>query len=570
MTLIGWLFSAARRSWHALPLNERARASLRKALFTRLPRLFRVTKSYSMWQLRENNIKALRPLRQGRRCLVLSTGHTLFIAEQLSRELASFGFQPTIQESWAGGETDFCFAIAPHMFEHLPAHYFVVQVEQLQDQRWRSESYNGLLRASAAVLDYSADNIAELLSRGFHYTGLFHLPISIAERVNRQMDRPIEILFYGAMNERRRAIISALSDEWTITIASEVFGEEMKSRLSSTKIVLNLHFYDDARLETTRLCESLSHGAMVLSEDATDISAHPELVNLVTFVSTGNIEAMRRALRTLKDRADVQQSLSEHHSAIAAAPRHFRGYLARFLLAQQMISFETFESSVPAYPGLPESWSRICLTLPETPDRRQAFSTAHPQFALFDGLRYHPAWKGCALSYKHLFNATAARQSDMMVICEDDAVFDQADPRLDAILQYLAARVGQWDVFSGFIADLSEDVRIIRIEEEQGQKYIWLDHAVSTLFNIYAPSARQGLSNWNIRDDLTIDRYMASLGLRFVTTYPFFAGHDETLTSTVWGFDNREYRTMIEKTNVTLSRKIREFEHAEANAGANG
>ena len=42
-----------------------------------------------------------------------------------------------------------------------------------------------------------------------------------------------------------------------------VWGEELSKLLSRAKIVLNLHYYEAKILETCRILESISYGALV-------------------------------------------------------------------------------------------------------------------------------------------------------------------------------------------------------------------------------------------------------------------------------------------------------------------
>jgi hypothetical protein len=150
----------------------------------------------------------------------------------------------------------------------------------------------------------------------------------------------------------------------------------------------------------------------------------------------------------------------------------------------------------------------------------------------------------------------------MAIIAEDDAYLrPDHDARLANILQYLEAHTGAWDVFSGFIADVSPDVKIARTEDFGGDTFVWLDRAVSMVFNIYSAKAITALSEWEATSSPdatgnTFDRFMERSRLRFVTTTPFLVGHAENLHSTLWGIPNSGYAPVIDRGAATLAGKL--------------
>lgn len=120
-----------------------------------------------------------------------------------------------------------------------------------------------------------------------------------------------------------------------------------------------------------------------------------------------------------------------------------------------------------------------------------------------------------------------------------------------------------WDIFSGFIADLSQDVHILDIEEFSGETFITIDKTVSMVFMIYSQKAYHIIDQWdytNTEQDNTIDRFIENKqNLRIILTHPFLVGHQEQLNSTLWEMKNSQYNDMILKTHELLIEKISKF-----------
>ena len=123
---------------------------------------------------------------------------------------------------------------------------------------------------------------------------------------------------------------------------------------------------------------------------------------------------------------------------------------------------------------------------------------------------------------------------------------------------YLARREGQWDIFSGVIANLHEEARVLNVETYRGLEFVTIDKMTSTVFNIYSRRALEYIAAWNpMFEDAqvnTIDRYLEHAGLRIVLTDPFMVGHREEMHSTLWGFQNTQYRDMIAESQRQLGR----------------
>ena len=77
-------------------------------------------------------------------------------------------------------------------------------------------------------------------------------------------------------------------------------------------MVVNIHYYEGAILESTRVCECLSLGATVVSEMSSNQGEHLDWEDMVTFTPVGDIQAMIEAIRDCLKEGIHLQSNSEN------------------------------------------------------------------------------------------------------------------------------------------------------------------------------------------------------------------------------------------------------------------
>lgn len=528
----------------------------------------------------ERILRELSPPTNGTRTFLIATPpHTLHCARLIKKCLEEEGFVADIAyDTETYHNYHHAIIICPQVFKSLPPpnNYIAVQMEQSVSNRWFSWRYLAILRSAGAVLDYSIRNIEFLMSSGIRSNKIFYMPISVNIDLYQQYrnfvkptleGREPKVLFYGDDKcDRRRRLLEGISARFPVTVVNNKFGEEILEEIASSDVVINIHYYDGALLETTRIYEVLSVGVPIISEKSADLEDHRQLHDVVDFVDVGDVNGVVCALtRILFDASYRRQKLQAIKSFNEKEQYSFANFFRRFLLAQNIISYERFKSATREYlPPVPDK-PYICLTLPETPARTRAFlSQGLEDFILWPGLRFEPSWKGCALSYKYLFNTLQERGVKFAVVCEDDALFpDDFAERFARVKRYLENTQG-WHLFSGLIADLSPRAVISKVEEFEGEIFIHLDTAVSTVFNVYNAELIERLGQWSVDggavDTNTIDRYLEALpNLRVVTVFPFLVGHRIDVSSTLWNFGNKEYLQLISKSESLLREKVADF-----------
>ena len=512
---------------------------------------------------------------------VMATRHTLFVAHLLAHALQKAGFAVDVMtEPPKGGFVhDAYFVVCPQMFKRLPPgeKRIAVQMEQSVSSRWFTPDYLSTLENSLAVIDYAQTNLQFLEGRGIAYPHTFLVPVGgfagYGEYLRRNslhpqgLDAPCDVLFYGDVNApRRQQLLAAIGERYQLRIVGNLFGPELHRAMASARVVVNLHYYEGALLETTRIHECLSLGVPVVSETSADQSEHSALEGAVRFVPVGDVPALLQAIGDVLGASPQQSAAAQaaREEAVAASQAHFEFMLYRMLLARRWLDYPQFQALTGTTP-LPGT--RLALSLPETTHRRAMFiSHQAPGVQVFDGLRYSPGWTGCALSYKYLAQQALTAQWPQLEVMEDDVLFlpDYAEHKA-VVDAYLAQHSGQWDVFVGLVAIMHPDTRVLGVERQGGLVFVTIDRMMSMVHNTYAPTALRLLAQWDETntdpETNTIDRYLQTRQqLRVVTTLPFLVGHHEELHSSLWGIQNSHYAEIIATAQAALEAKVQAFE----------
>lgn len=161
----------------------------------------------------------------------------------------------------------------PHaVIEHIPKDSIIVNLEQLSggSSVWSNETYLDVLR-NHEVWDYSWANIEWLKEQNI--TNVKKISIGYSPSLEFVLPPPetkdIDVLFFGAVNERRSRIINALNmhpEINSVCSTSSSFGEERNKLIARSKIVINIHYYPSKILETVRLSHLVANKAYVISE----------------------------------------------------------------------------------------------------------------------------------------------------------------------------------------------------------------------------------------------------------------------------------------------------------------
>lgn len=329
--------------------------------------------------------------------------------------------------------------------------------------------------------------------------------------------------------------------------------------LSEAGIVLAASSFDDHR-ETIRIVALADMAEPISNRDILIVVApdRPSLCRLLPLA--------RRCRAVLCDCPGLLQDLQRHGIPIeqifalknrdSLAEGLIRYFLAVGSARPDGQDWQAF-SDLHALPPHP----RMCLSLPETVERRQNFLAANLNgFRIFDGVRHVPGWIGAASSFRLMARACLDQQAVPALFVEDDVVFAaNFESRLGIVSSYLKEQ--RWDVFSGLLTDVGADYVVTDVVRHGGEVFIHLNCCVGMVCGLYNHRALDRLASWTPETGLHIDRYLENFeGLKVVTTLPFLADHCDGLTSSIWRFGNRRYRNMIRNSEARLKQMLKEYE----------
>ncbi len=170
-----------------------------------------------------------------------------------------------------------------------------VNLEQLGDGGARvTEDYLNLLRTSA-VIDYDDRNLASYDCKpgDVPLVSFQWAPYLATSTPLPLQDRPIDLLFFGSLNERRKALFARIEAcGWSVSMFDHpLYGQERDQFIRQAKAVFNCHFYETSRFEQARAFHTLSLGTPVISERTKRTTPPAAFENAVTWVSHENLEA---------------------------------------------------------------------------------------------------------------------------------------------------------------------------------------------------------------------------------------------------------------------------------------
>jgi hypothetical protein len=160
----------------------------------------------------------------------------------------------------------------------FPKNYIIYQLEQKDISKWIDKKYELSILYSKKTWDYSKSNInkfSDILQKKITYLPIPLIPINYLDHTLILKNPKNDILFYGSMNAIRKYKLEYLQKKlfpkYKIKIINNIYGIPLLKEIINSKVVLNIHFYKNALLETNRLNEILSCNIFIISEKS-DIS----------------------------------------------------------------------------------------------------------------------------------------------------------------------------------------------------------------------------------------------------------------------------------------------------------
>ncbi len=286
-----------------------------------------------------NNCESSVSLVSAKRIDIITPGHTLFLAKQIVSYLNAVGIESEIHspDFTEYGPIPYL-VICANIMPKLPPCYICYQMEQTINSRWLTDKYVDILDHAQAVLDYSRVN-EDYFKRNESIKGkIYYVPMGVSNSdIGHQVNldnQDIDVLFYGDMNcDRRKRIIGELSKFFKVHVESNLFGNDMLDVIRRSKVVLNIHYYEGALLETPRIAEILSLGtSVIVSEKSNDLEEERRFCNYIDLVDTDDVHAMRERIAFWLDNPIERiNKLNENKKCIMNGRLEAKGYFDEFL-----------------------------------------------------------------------------------------------------------------------------------------------------------------------------------------------------------------------------------------------
>ena len=194
-------------------------------------------------------------------------------------------------ESYNKNDTIYLILFSKHKHNLLPKRVIFYQIEQFESKFLSDPNYFNKFKyigkKAEKIWEYS--NSASKLYKKYFSNRLEWKPMPFVIEENIQSSNfdscEYDIFFYGHKNSRREKILLELSKTFNIIIGFGCYGIEKFNLISKSKIILNIHYYKNAGLETCRINEILNYNKIILSEkssiDINNMNLYKEIIEFV-------------------------------------------------------------------------------------------------------------------------------------------------------------------------------------------------------------------------------------------------------------------------------------------------
>lgn len=200
---------------------------------------------------------------------------------------------------------DLYIVLGLHRLRDIPDNFVAVQAEQV-GSRCMTEGYLQRLSCARCVWDFSPRNVEYFTGKGIRCVLVgTRVPMDIffpgSDPMYRHFsgrEKDIDVLFYGAKCARRKSIENAFIQSGLKAVFRyyNLFNDERDELVSRAKIVVNVHYWPMASLETHRIEYLCSRGKCILSERSSDEELDKEYETSVVFSPIGEMVTTSKKL----------------------------------------------------------------------------------------------------------------------------------------------------------------------------------------------------------------------------------------------------------------------------------
>lgn len=138
--------------------------------------------------------------------------------------------------------------------KQISGNYIAVQSEPLH------------VKGSPEYLEYLENAI-----QVWDYTKNFKIGYSKIWEADYQQMKPIDVLFYGSMNDRRASVLNSIKGITILSGENSCYGDSLwVEYIAKSKIILSVAFYEPSNNDLFRIAPLLSNRCFVISEKCND------------------------------------------------------------------------------------------------------------------------------------------------------------------------------------------------------------------------------------------------------------------------------------------------------------
>jgi hypothetical protein len=218
------------------------------------------------------------------------------------------------------------FQIPDNLKRFFKKNYIIYQLEQHRNNQlshhYEPMQKNGFLKYyyknALMVIDYCPQNISFLEKILKIKPQFLEVPIENLKNSVSTTKKTIDLLFMGSINEKRKLILFHLSQKYNLVVVRNCFFTELTPYFEKSKILLNIHFYENAILERVRINEGLHHGLRVLSEkpcitDSQSMEMYKDIVEFIDEIDLTNIDLLYKKIDEMLSTYEIEY---EEHQAL--------------------------------------------------------------------------------------------------------------------------------------------------------------------------------------------------------------------------------------------------------------
>ena len=129
--------------------------------------------------------------------------------------------------------------------------------------------------------DYNERNILALQEHGIEGPQLLRIGYQRElVRIASAQEQDIDVLFYGSINPRRLAVLDELQKQGlNVVKLFGVYGVKRDQFIARSKLVLNMHYYNQHIFEVVRVFYLMTNGKAVVTEVGDQTSVEPRFLN---------------------------------------------------------------------------------------------------------------------------------------------------------------------------------------------------------------------------------------------------------------------------------------------------